>query len=67
LVVRLVRIIFVSACKIMFTEATKVEIRLTASDVIKSIQSHVKHEKIWKWTDAPYQQDEVKRITANIS
>jgi hypothetical protein len=50
----------------MFTETTKVEIRLGASEVIKAIQLQVKNEKIWRWTESPYQQDELKRITSVI-
>jgi hypothetical protein len=51
----------------MFMESSKVEVRLTASEVLKAIQLHVKTEKIWKWTDVSYQQDEIKRITSSSS
>lgn len=61
------RIIFVSVCKIMFTELTKVEIRLASSDILKFIQGQVKGDKIWKWAESPFHQDEIKRITSTVS
>jgi hypothetical protein len=51
----------------MFMEASKVEVRLAASEVLKAMQLRIKNEKIWKWTDVSYQQDEIKRITSSSS
>ncbi len=52
----------------MFTDSAKVEIRLALSEILKLIQSQLKgSEKVWKWTESPFQQDEIKRITSMIS
>ena len=50
----------------MFNESSKVEVRLAASELLKTIQIQVRNEKIWKWVDLPHQQDELRRITVTL-
>lgn len=60
------RQVFPSLCRIIAGDLTKVEIRVSAIEILKSLQILSKPERIWQWTNNPKEQVEIKRFTSNI-
>ncbi len=50
----------------MFSDSSKVEIRLVCSELLKSIQTYVRQDRIFKWAESGNHQEEIKRITAGV-
>ena len=61
------RTIYPSVLKILFNSSTKGDVRVCAVEVVRSLQTNLgRAEKVWLWSDDPHQQEELKKITANV-
>lgn len=62
----MLRVVFPAICRTMSGDASKIEIRLFSSELLKAIQKLVRHERIWKWAEGVGAQEEIQRITAGV-